>query len=183
MDIEQLKTFILVANIKNFSRAADTLQVVQSTVTTRIQMLERQIGKQLFIRDNRNLKLSIAGKSFMPYAERIVELSREGQKVIQMETNCNDQLVIGSTHALWDYVIFPAVHHLHITYPDISVRLITEHSGIIMRKIIDGLIDLGITFYPVHHPNIESIPIIEDSFELVAAPSFVAHTTPFTIKD
>lgn len=182
MDIEQLATFLLVADTKSFSRTADALNIVQSTVTTRIQMLEKQTGKRLFIRDNRNLKLSAAGRSFMPYAERIVELSREGQKAIQLDQNLKDQLVIGSTHALWDYVLFPSINDFQKSNPQISLRLITEHSNIIIRKMIDGLIDLGIIFYPAHHSNIESIPLIEDTFDLVASPSFVAPDSPLTIE-
>jgi DNA-binding transcriptional LysR family regulator len=183
MDIDQLQAFLHVANSKSFTRAAETMNVVQSTITTRVQMLERQIGKELLKRDKRNISLTSVGRSFLPYAERIVELSREGLKVTQLEQNFTDQLVIGATHALWDYVIFEAVDAYQKSNPHISVRMITEHSSIIIRKMIDGLIDLGIIFYPVHHSNIESVPIIDDSFELVASPSFHSHQSSLTLED
>ncbi|GED34515.1 LysR family transcriptional regulator [Brevibacillus centrosporus] len=183
MDIEQLQAFLHVANSKSFTRAAEKMNVVQSTITTRIQMLERHIGKDLFKRDKRNIGLTSAGRSFLPYAERIVDLSREGMKVTQLEQTFHDQLVIGTTHALWDYVIFAAIDDFQKSNSQISVRMITEHSSFIIRKMIDGLIDLGIVFYPAYHSNIESIPIIEDTYELVATPTFHLPDFPLTSKD
>ncbi|WP_419879532.1 LysR family transcriptional regulator [Brevibacillus centrosporus] len=180
MDIDQLQAFLHVANTKSFTRAAEKMNVVQSTITTRIQMLERHIGKELFKRDKRNLDLTSAGRSFLPYAERIVDLSREGTKVLLLEQTYHDQLVIGTTHALWDYVIFEAVNEFIKSNSQISIRMITEHSSFIIRKMIDGLIDLGIVFYPVYHSNIETKPIIEDIFELVAAPNFYLPDYPVT---
>lgn len=183
MDIEQLKAFVLVASTKSFTRSADSLHVVQSTVTSRIQMLEKQMGKRLFIRDNRNIELSLAGRRFLPYAERMVELSREGKKVVQLGHDYQDQLIVGSTHVLWDYVLFPVMNTFQESHPTISMRLITEHSSIIIRKMIDGLIDLGVIFYPVHHANLELIPLIEDTFDLVASPSFAIPEEPLGPND
>lgn len=183
MDLEQIKSFLLVANTKSFTRAADSMNVVQSTVTTRIQMLERELGKELVSRDRRNISLTPAGRSFLPYAERILELSREGIKTVQLEQNFIDQLVVGSTHALWDYLLFDAIVAFQNTNPEISVRMVTEHSNIIIQKMMDGLIDLGIVFYPVHHPNLELIPIIEDTFELFADPTFQVPPVPLTPED
>ncbi|MGG0938684.1 LysR family transcriptional regulator [Brevibacillus centrosporus] len=183
MDIDQLQAFLHVANSKSFTRAAEKMNVVQSTITTRVQMLERHIGKDLLKRDKRNIGLTSAGRSFLPYAERIVDLSREGMKVLQLEQTFHDQLVIGTTHALWDYVIFEAIDAFQKSNSQIAIRTITEHSSFIIRKMIDGLIDLGIVFYPVYHSKIDSIPIIEDTFKLVAAPGFQLTDSPLTSED
>jgi DNA-binding transcriptional LysR family regulator len=171
LDIDQLKAFILVANTKSFTRAAELLNVVQSTVSSRIQSLEKQLGKELFERDKRNIRLTDAGLTFLPYSERILELTKEGVKSVQLEKNFNRQLTIGTTHALWDYVLFDGVNTFQLTYIDTPLSLITEHSNIIIRKMIDGLIDIGIVFYPVHHGDISLELIIEDSFVLVTDPS------------
>lgn len=172
MDIEQLKAFIFVANTKSFTRTAELLNVVQSTVTTRIQMLEKQLGKDLFERDKRNIKLTESGKIFLTYAERILELNNEGIKAVQLENSFCEHLIIGTTHALWDYVLFEPMENFQQTHPKISLSLVTEHSDILIRKMIDGLIDIAIVFYPINHASITMELIIEDSFVLVADPSF-----------
>ncbi|WP_170006399.1 LysR family transcriptional regulator [Bacillus fonticola] len=183
MDVEQIKTFLVVANTKSFTRAAESLHVVQSTITARIKMLEKQLGKELFTRDKRNVSLTPAGMSLLPYAERIYELSTEGMKVVQLEQNFHDQLTVGTTHVLWDYVLFDALNAFRQTRPAISLRMITEHSEILIRKMMDGLLDVAIVFYPVHHPNLELTPIIEDTFELVAPSTFEIPTTALTPDD
>lgn len=170
MDIEQLNTFLLVANTKSFTRTAEISNVVQSTVTSRIQMLEKQLGKELFWRDKRNIRLTEAGETFLTYAERILELSKEGVKSVQLGQSSTNQIIIGTTHAVWDYVLFNALNNFQRFHQDISLCMKTEHSNIIIRKMIDGLIDLGIVFYPVQHSNIVMELIIEDTFILVANP-------------
>lgn len=172
MDIEQLKAFIFVANTKSFTRTPEILNVVQSTVTSRIQMLEKQLGKDLFERDKRNIKLTESGNVFLPYAERILELNNEGLKAIQLENGFRDHLIIGTTHALWDYVLFESIDNFQQTHPEVSLTLVTEHSDILIRKMIDGLIDVSIVFYPINHANIIMELIIEDSFVLVADSNF-----------
>lgn len=170
MDIDQLKAFILVANNKSFTRTAELLNVVQSTVTTRIRMLEKQLGKELFERDKRNIKLTDAGSTFLPYCERILELAKEGVKSLQSEKDSSNHITIGTTHALWDYVLFEAIDAFQKSQPETSICMITEHSEVIIRKMIDGLIDIGIVFYPVTHTKLTMELIIEDTFVLVADP-------------
>lgn len=58
MDYELLKTFICLANFKNFTKTAEQLHVVQSTITSRIKHLEDNVGKSLFIRTNKNVVLT-----------------------------------------------------------------------------------------------------------------------------
>ncbi|WP_282155986.1 LysR family transcriptional regulator [Cytobacillus gottheilii] len=168
MDIDQLKAFIFVANTKSFTRTAELLNVVQSTVTTRIQALEMQLGKELFERDKRNIKITDAGSIFLQYAERILDLNNEGVKAVQLNNCLSNHIIIGTTHVLWDYVLFEAIDTFQKTQLETSISMVTEHSNILIRKMIDGLIDLAIVFYPVNHTNINMELIIEDSFVLVA---------------
>lgn len=64
MNIEALKTFIAVAELKNFTKAAQHLIVVQSTVTNRIKELEHEIGQQLLVRTNKTVLLLTPENTF-----------------------------------------------------------------------------------------------------------------------
>lgn len=61
MDIESLKTFIVLSNVKNYTRAANQLFVAQSTVTNRINELEKELNISLFSRNNRRVELTMEG--------------------------------------------------------------------------------------------------------------------------
>ena len=68
MELRNVKTFIKIAEIGNFSRAASDLGYAQSTVTMQIQTLERELGVSLFERNGKSAVLSAAGKEFLDYA-------------------------------------------------------------------------------------------------------------------
>ena len=68
MNIEFLKTFITLSNVKNFTKTADTHCIVQSTVSNRIKELENYIGQKLFIRSNNDIELTPSGEILLKYA-------------------------------------------------------------------------------------------------------------------
>ena len=77
MEYETLKTFVELAQIKNFTKAAEKLHVVQTTVSSRISVLEKELGTALFERTNKQVRLTKQGELFLPYAQRIIDLSDE----------------------------------------------------------------------------------------------------------
>src|SRR5215475_13909192 len=73
MELSQLKTFRLVAETLNFTRASERLHMTQSAVSHQIKALESELGEPLFIRAKRGVKLSQAGKIALEYVERILD--------------------------------------------------------------------------------------------------------------
>jgi DNA-binding transcriptional LysR family regulator len=183
VEFEQLEAFVIIAQTKNFTRTAEMLHIAQSTVTTRIKMLEQHMGKALFARDNRRVELTSYGRVFLPYAKRILELVQEGERVTQMEGHYDDHLVVGGLHSLWDYVLFPEIKEFRQQNPQISLRLITGHSDDIIREMMDGIIDVGLVYIPPHHPDLEVIPIYEESFCLVCHPSYTLEKEPIAVHN
>ena len=64
MNSEELKTFIFLSKVKNFTLAAEQLSVAQSTVTNRISELEKEVGKRLFSRGSKTVSLTEEGQIF-----------------------------------------------------------------------------------------------------------------------
>ena len=69
----QVQAFIEVARTGNVSRAAEALYVTQPALTARIQALEKELGEALFVRTGRGVRLTDAGRVFLPNAERAVQ--------------------------------------------------------------------------------------------------------------
>ena len=74
MNIDYLRTFLTLAENGSFSETAKEHIVVQSTVSSRIQELEKELGQSLFIRSYNHAELTLAGQAFLEYAKNIVEL-------------------------------------------------------------------------------------------------------------
>ena len=77
LDIDQLRTFMAIADTGSFTRAADVVFKTQSAVSMKMKRLEERIGKPLFERDGRASRLTEDGERLLDYARRIVKLNME----------------------------------------------------------------------------------------------------------
>src|SRR5712692_4943558 len=82
MQLEFLETFVEVARHGNVTRAAEGLYLSQPSVSSRLQALEAELGEQLLVRTPRGVRLTDAGREFLPYAERAVQAFRGGQEAL-----------------------------------------------------------------------------------------------------
>ncbi len=128
MELEQLRAFVTLAQAKNFSKAAEILHLVQSSVSTRIQVLEEQVGRPLFTRDSRKVELTPAGHTLLPYAERILNLRAEGMVKVRSVGVFDDKISVGATDSLWRHLIRPVLLDFVTRHPNISLLTKTSHS-------------------------------------------------------
>src|SRR5207247_7112790 len=91
MEIDQLTTFVAVATVGGFHRAAETLRVSQPAVSARIKALEDSLGSPLFARARSGLTLTEAGRILRPFAEQLLKTASQAR---QAGTNSN-RLVAG----------------------------------------------------------------------------------------
>ncbi len=75
MNLNFLKTFLIVAEFKNFTAAMTKRHMAQSTVSHQIKKLEEELGRRLFIRDTRNCELTADGEIVFQYARQIIQLT------------------------------------------------------------------------------------------------------------
>ncbi len=97
MLLTHLESFIEVARTGNVSRAAQVLFLTQPALTARLKSLESDLGVELFVRSARGMKLTDAGRAFLPYAQRTLGLVTEGRQVIaDLREGATGELVIGA---------------------------------------------------------------------------------------
>jgi DNA-binding transcriptional LysR family regulator len=77
LDIEQLRTFVAIAEAGSFTRAGDIVHKTQSAVSMQMKRLEERIGRSVFERDGRTSRLTEDGERLLDYARRIVRLNGE----------------------------------------------------------------------------------------------------------
>jgi DNA-binding transcriptional LysR family regulator len=183
MDFEQLKTFANLANSKNFTRTAEEMNVVQSTVTTRIKMLEAEVGETLFLRRTRNVELTDAGKLFFSYVIKTLEIMDEGIKATRIQSKFSQSLVIGGMNSLWETPILEQINQYQSSNPSTSLRLITGHSEDIIEKIRYGLIDVGFVYNPLYTSMFNVEVIKEEPISLVGATQLVEKLGLLTSND
>ena len=103
MDTNLIKTFISLAETKNFNKTAENLYISQPTVSMRIKQLEDELGQTLFDRDKRNVELTAAGYAYLQYANKIIMLLNESQISMRKYDDQISEIVFSAPVMTWDY--------------------------------------------------------------------------------
>ena len=82
MEMRQLRMFCAVAEQNSFTGAAEKVHCVQSNVTMRVKELETEVGQTLFVRQKSGVTLTAAGRTFLGYARRILQLTDESRMAL-----------------------------------------------------------------------------------------------------
>src|SRR5215208_3560981 len=108
MQIEFLETFVEVARYGNVTRAAESLYLSQPSVSGRLQALEAELDEQLLVRIPRGVRLTDAGREFLPYAARAVRAYRDGRGALsELREVRAGRLVLGAAPAVSTYFLPP----------------------------------------------------------------------------
>ena len=164
-----LESFAEVARTGNVSRAAEALFLTQPAITARLRALERDLGVDLFVRTHRGMRLTDAGRAFLPYAERTIATVDEGRAVMtNLREGTTGSLVIGAAPAVSTYVLPGILRRFRTTHPHVRLGVRTGHTEEVLDMVLRGEAHIGVG-RPVRHTDVELIPLFEDEMLLVVA--------------
>jgi DNA-binding transcriptional LysR family regulator len=143
VDTRQLNTFRVVARALHFTRAAETLGYVQSSVTAQIQALERELGARLFDRLGRQVRLTAAGERLLRYADQIVRLAEEARLAVAEGDAPAGVLTIGAPESLCAYRLPPVISAFRAEHPRVRLIFRPGISSQLRRDVLDGRLDLA----------------------------------------
>ena len=170
MNIDQLETFVQVARARSFSRAAILLDLAQPTISGRIGQLEGELGIRLFLRHGHTLDLTEAGRSLLPYAERILALRAEGQSVVQrIRRGGLGRLSLGANPSCSQYLVPRLIEAYWRAHPGVRLDIRTGLSRVLMENLLDGTIELAVCSQAQIHPRARVLWSHSDPLSLVAA--------------
>lgn len=149
MNTEELKTFIFLSKVKNFTLAAEQLFIAQSTVTNRISELEKEVGKRLFTRGSKTVKLTEAGEIFLRYAERILELQNTSLEEMNALSSHNRKFSIGAINASYEVYVKPLIDEALKDNTQTSVKVMLGHSLDLIQHLQDNMLDVVFSAIPL----------------------------------
>lgn len=149
MNTEELKTFIFLSKVKNFTLAAEQLYIAQSTVTNRISELEKEVGKKLFTRGSKTVKLTEAGEIFLNYAERILELQNTSIEEMHALSSHSRKFSIGAINASYEVYVKPLVDECLKNNSVTSVKVMLGHSLDLIQQLQDNMLDMVFSAIPL----------------------------------
>jgi DNA-binding transcriptional LysR family regulator len=168
--LAQMQGFLEVARRGNVSRAAEAIFVSQPTLTARLHALESELGEKLFVRTRQGMRLTDAGRAFLPFAERATQAVREGREAIaELNSASAGHLVIASAPAVSTYLLPPLLERFAAAHPRVEVAVRTGHSEEVLQMVLKSEVQLGLGRDLRHH-DIELIPFYEEELGLMVAP-------------
>jgi len=144
MELRQLEYFRIVAELSNFTKAAEQLHVSQPSITTSIKNLETELGIRLFVRDTRKVMLTYEGKQFLGRIEPVLrELHGCVEEAKKQAGEYENILNIGVTPVSGAPLVAALFGDFSGSFPEIGLQVMEMGSHGILKAIDQGEIDLG----------------------------------------
>src|ERR1044071_4334944 len=158
IQLVQVEGFLEVARRGSVSRAAEALFITQPTLTARLQGLERELGTALFLRTPHGMRLTDAGRAWIPFAERALRALVDGRDALkQVITASAGHLMVAAAPAVSTYVLPDLLERFVAAHPRVVVSVRTGHSEHVVGRA-------------TRHPGLELRPFHTEALVLVCAP-------------
>lgn len=184
-DLSQLRCFVAVAEELHFGRAAKRLHMTQPPLSRQIQLLEHEMGTALLLRSNRIVKLTAAGRSFLPDAARILRMAEEAAvSARRIALGAEGALAIGFTATIGYGKLPELVSAVRAISPDVRLTLKEMVSSAQLEALDGQQIDLGLVRPAVEHSQLIVLPCARESL-MLAIPESAQRQWPAepTLKD
>ena len=142
----QLKTFLQVARLGSFRRAADELFVTQAAVTSRIKTLEEWLGFDVFLRHRRGADLTEQGERFIDYARNAIDIIEHGKEEARRVKTYRAHYRFMSQFLLLEGFSLDWVDWMKVHAPDVSISIDSSHAMAAAKEMASGLLDLAVGY-------------------------------------
>lgn len=179
MELRQLKYFIKAAEMLNFSDAAKTLNIAQSSLSQQIRQLEDELNVQLFLRSNHSIRLTEAGELMLPFALRTIHDAEAcTDRIRDLQQLLTGTLNIGVTYSFSPILTETVISFMKL-YPRIKLNIVYKPMGELMELLTGRDLDFVLAFKPTRPvSDVESHILFQNSLSAV-----VSSTHPLASKE
>ena len=144
----QLKAFLLVSELGNFTRAAERMHITQAGLSVMMRELEVQFGSRLFDRTTRNVSLTAAGKKLMPAAQAAIDkLEQAAAAIGDIGQQARLTLRIAATPLVSSSLLPEVFGTFHRKYPHVNLQLQDDDVDRVHALVESGEVDFGMGFF------------------------------------
>ncbi len=171
MDISHLKTFLEIYQTRHFRKSADKLFITQSAASARIKLLEERLGVKLFTRDKRNIAPTAAAHRFYKYADMVVTGWDQAKQVVALPNEYEQSISIACMADIWHLFLNDWIVEIKQKNQELAFNLTIDQANNISDLLINGALDLGFVFEPMHLPALDMKQILEFEIKLFSTES------------
>jgi LysR family transcriptional regulator, cyn operon transcriptional activator len=162
---------IAVADNASFTRASQQLYVAQSAISRKIKLLEEELGEPIFKRVNKKVFVTPAGQTLLRYARRIfLDMRNAKAEISEIAHLERGQLRVGAGMLACTYILPPVLEKFKSLHPRIELGVITGPTDLLLSKLSDNLIELGVFTLPIKHADLKVVPLITEEMVVITNP-------------
>jgi DNA-binding transcriptional LysR family regulator len=151
------------------NRAAHELNTVQSNVTSRIRLLEKEVGVLLFKRHSRGVALTNAGERLLPYAMKVAGLLTDAKRAVKDDGRPKGPLRIGSLETTAAYRLPPLISRYGASYPAVDLSLKTATNLGLIEDVLNHGLDGAFVCGPLDHPDLNRTVVFHEELVIATA--------------
>ncbi|MEN3297742.1 MAG: hypothetical protein V7642_6995 [Burkholderiales bacterium] len=160
ISLRQLKAFLQVARLGNFTRAAEQMHITQAGLSIMMRELEAQLDCRLFDRTTRIVTLTPAGEQFLPVAARtLADLESSAAQLGAITAAARQTLLVGATPLVSSNVLPRVCQAFRIAHPEVNVKLVDTDQAQVQRLVEHGELDFGLGAFFKPASGIELTPL------------------------
>src|SRR6202142_2287583 len=160
MEVHQLRYVCAIADTGNFSRAAERCKIAQPSLSQQVLKLEEELGTKLFDRLGRSIRLTEAGRAFIPRARAILhQMDAARSSAADQNTDLRGSVAVGVIPTVAPYLMPRYTARFAKRYPDAKLRIVEETTSVLVEGLRDLSIDVAILALPLRHKDLELFPV------------------------
>ncbi len=168
MDISLLRTFLEVAELRHFGRAAEKLCITQSTVSARIKLLESNLGLELFSRKRNDIQLTLSGQRLLSHADTLVRGWERARQELLLKPEVIS-VAVGCSFDLWQIAIQEWAAAIRQRELGLALQLDMQSLATLAERVAAGNLDVAFLFEPPPVPGVEIFKAFDISLALVSS--------------
>lgn len=173
MEMQQVRYFVALAELRNFTRAAESCNVTQPAFSRAIQQLEHELGGPLVNRERGNLHLTELGRMMMPYLSQIEQQAQSARQLARSTTRLESgKLRIGAMCTIGSHILSDLILRFRANHPRVAISIIEEEAAPMLAKLEQGELEIAVVGIPEELPDeLHHLPIIEERFVVILPPN------------
>lgn len=185
MEFHQLRYVCAVAETGSFSRAAERCQIAQPSLSQQVLKLEENLGAKLFDRLGRSVRLTEAGRAFIPHARAILEqMETARSSVAQKNADVRGSVSLGVIPTISPYLVPRYTTSFAKRFPDAKLRIVEDVTPVLIESLRELSIDIAILALPLRHKDLELFPLrTEPLFAVLPKDHRLADAASVSLKD
>src|SRR5271167_3244806 len=168
MDFDQIETFLEVAKLSSFSRAAERRFRTQPAISSQIRSLEEEVGAKLLDRSGGRVAVTAAGKVFQKYAEETIEQRRVMLIALaEMHRIPRGEIVVSANEGTCLHILPDVFAEFKRQYPSVAVNVKRSEHQKILEALIENSCDFGVVSLPIKDKRYTVVPIHKDELVVI----------------